>query len=533
MPTIITIDGVTLTLKKYPEFAAGNPTATDITLFSDPVNGDLFKTTMDNFIANVLNVDGVTITGDGSSGNPLVGSGISGITADNGLTASTGTNVQLGGTLTKNTTIATGAFGLTISTATAAVVPLVVTATTGIGVSAQVTSGVGITGYASTGIGVQGSSDGGTYGGKFQTYNASTNNTVNPVLQLLGLNGNAPSANGFGIKADFELMTTDFGTTAIANSISSKWTDATHATRTSQLDITGVNSAATGTIASFYGSGVVGIGISSSYTATRLNVVDNSLAGATMVDITSSNTGATGNLQKVINVNLSGANATNSQTTYGIFGQNSHSGTGNVNYGVFGQTSNEFAGAGVGGSSVNAVGVSGSSTNNHGVLGSSTNSGDGGHFTSGSGIGVSGLSTSGLAGDMQVNPSSTNTVVTVMKIRRLTSGTAAAGLGGSIVFEGEVSSGAIGNMGSIEYSYTTATAAAETSTLTLKNYLAGSSVSSLVLAGDGSVKLRPITATAASAITPAEGMLVFVSNTDATFTTIGFWGYANGAWAAF
>ncbi len=48
--------------------------------------------------------------------------------------------------------------------------------------------------------------------------------------------------------------------------------------------------------------------------------------------------------------------------------------------------------------------------------------------------------------------------------------------------------------------------------------------------GDGSWQIVPITATAASAITPVEGMMLFVSSTDATFITIGFWGYQNGLW---
>ena len=45
------------------------------------------------------------------------------------------------------------------------------------------------------------------------------------------------------------------------------------------------------------------------------------------------------------------------------------------------------------------------------------------------------------------------------------------------------------------------------------------------------INLTPITATAASAITPAEGDLLFVSTTDATFTSIGLWCYENGAWS--
>lgn len=46
----------------------------------------------------------------------------------------------------------------------------------------------------------------------------------------------------------------------------------------------------------------------------------------------------------------------------------------------------------------------------------------------------------------------------------------------------------------------------------------------------GVFNLKPITATAASAITPAEGDIVMVSNTNGTFTSIGLWGYQNGSW---
>lgn len=46
----------------------------------------------------------------------------------------------------------------------------------------------------------------------------------------------------------------------------------------------------------------------------------------------------------------------------------------------------------------------------------------------------------------------------------------------------------------------------------------------------GAINITPITSTAASAITPAEGDIVMVSNTNGTFTSIGFWGYQNGSW---
>lgn len=44
------------------------------------------------------------------------------------------------------------------------------------------------------------------------------------------------------------------------------------------------------------------------------------------------------------------------------------------------------------------------------------------------------------------------------------------------------------------------------------------------------LNIAPITAATASAITPANGMYIYVSNTNATFTTIGFWAYENGSW---
>ena len=43
-------------------------------------------------------------------------------------------------------------------------------------------------------------------------------------------------------------------------------------------------------------------------------------------------------------------------------------------------------------------------------------------------------------------------------------------------------------------------------------------------------RITPMTATQASAITPSEGLILFVSDTNGTFTSIGLWDYENGAW---
>ncbi len=44
-------------------------------------------------------------------------------------------------------------------------------------------------------------------------------------------------------------------------------------------------------------------------------------------------------------------------------------------------------------------------------------------------------------------------------------------------------------------------------------------------------RLTPMTADEASAITAVEGLFVFVSDTNGTFTSIGLWVYENAAWA--
>lgn len=44
------------------------------------------------------------------------------------------------------------------------------------------------------------------------------------------------------------------------------------------------------------------------------------------------------------------------------------------------------------------------------------------------------------------------------------------------------------------------------------------------------MKFEPISATTASGLSASEGMFVFVNTTNGTFTSVGFWGYENGAW---
>jgi hypothetical protein len=386
---------------------------------------------------------------------------------------------------------------------------------------------VAIQASGSQGISSYGSSVGlGATSPSLPLWAIGSNSSASAVQQVLLVDRNPFGAvsNGIGASIDFQISTTS--TADYANKIISKWVDATHATRTSQLDITGVNSAATGTIASFYGSGVVGIGISSSYTATRLNVVDNSLGNAYMVNLTTTSTAAGGgNGHRVLNVSASGANASGSQTTYGGYFSNTHSGTSSTTIGVFGIATSGSTNVGVYGQAASGQGVYGVSDNAEALYGLST---------SGNALNVESISA--LAGRFAARPTSTNTVVEIARFGRQVSGggVGAAGIGGSlgIYLNDDNVLGYETFANDIQSKFTTVTHNAATSTMTLRGVLAGATVDLLTLAGDGSVKLRPITATAASAITPAEGMIVMVSNTNGTFTSIGLWSYQNAAWHA-
>lgn len=281
-------------------------------------------------------------------------------TFTNGLTESPAGTVKLGGTLTGNTTIATGANTLTISTATAAINPVTISSTSGNGLVSNSTTGGAIQGIASgSGVGVYGNSSTGQ-GGLFSStssigIDASTNNFANnfaaqfttgagngnnnTVLRNLNIRrfANGTPANGIGASISFDIRTVtsnDYATELI-----SKWTEATHPIRTSQFIITGVNSAVTGDIAYFNGNGMVGIGDATA-SATRLNVVDNAVGAASIVNISSTSTAAASDLQKGLNIALNGANATASQTTYGVYVDNSHSGTTPVNYGIYSTLTN-------------------------------------------------------------------------------------------------------------------------------------------------------------------------------------------------
>lgn len=200
------------------------------------------------------------------------------ITATNGLSMSTATNVVLGNSaLTGNTDILTSAFALTINSSNGTQTLKVNNTSGGSGSGIWgVTDGFGIGVYgeaSGAGQGVVGSSIDGN-GGFFQSTNQaaisavgitntalllsttpSSTNSVAPVAQLSRTSTGGGGANGIGVSMDFLIETSSSG--GMSNQIISKWTDATHATRTSQFSITGVNSASTNTLLTIDGDGTV------------------------------------------------------------------------------------------------------------------------------------------------------------------------------------------------------------------------------------------------------------------------------------
>lgn len=174
---------------------------------------------------------------------PSGGSGLS--TADNGLTANTSTNVRLGGTLIQNTTLAADTFRL-LMTGQNTTQTLTVN---------NSSSGTGLWGISASGYGVQANSTTGV--ALLAEVNPTSDNTVIPVAEFSRTTqAGSGGANGMGGSIDMKIKTIS-DVPVISNQIISKWTTAATATRTSELSITGVNSAVTTNLATLSGNGAL------------------------------------------------------------------------------------------------------------------------------------------------------------------------------------------------------------------------------------------------------------------------------------
>jgi len=207
----------------------------------------------------------------------------------------------------------------------------------------------------------------------------------------------------------------------------------------------------------------------------------NSLAGNSGFTLSSNSTLAAGGAQRLLNVSLSGTNATASQPTYGIYSSNTHGGTLSTNYGVYGEaigaTQTDF---GVYGNTSAGFGVYGNSGSGAGVAGASASS-----------YGVSAASGTGIAGKFTVAPSTTNTVIEVMELNRIVLiGTPANGIGGFLGFHTMTSNGSTQLSNQVISKWTDATNATRTSQMIFTGVNSAVTGDILTLNGNKSIKFN-------------------------------------------
>jgi len=263
----------------------------------------------------------------------------------------------------------------------------------------------------------------------------------------------------------------------------------------------------------------------------------NTLAGDTAMVISSNSTGAASNLQNLLTISQSGANATSSQTTYGLKVSNLKTGTTSTNIGAYFSALNgatNYSAEFLGDIKINA--------NSNIRMGSSSSHI---YFSSSNGVFFN-STTQGIkynsigymdyfGGSVSHIFTSTKTLPFVIAATASTNYLSFAKPStnqNSIIFNGDFESGSYRGETTFSNTINTANGILKIAANTGQagGYVGFTPNYVLTIKPTNAINLSPIKATAASAITPAEGDMVFVSSTDATFTSIGFWGYQHGAW---
>jgi hypothetical protein len=224
----------------------------------------------------------------------------------------------------------------------------------------------------------------------------------------------------------------------------------------------------------------------------------NSLGGGSGLKISSVNTSATGNSQKLVEVTLSGSNATSFQQTAAGYFSNLHTGSAPVNYGVHGVVSNSVSNLSAGVMGEGSTGVFGQSgAGGVGVRGIGTTavlaqgaSGIGLSAIATSGIGVSSIVSSGTPILIADETPNTNSVEAMMLIHHTSSGTVANGFGGSIDFLCETGTGPHVLSNSLISKWTNATDNTRTSQFSISGVNNATTAELLTLSGNGAIKFN-------------------------------------------
>lgn len=247
---------------------------------------------------------GHVLTSNGLGAAPTFQAVVDATTASNGL-IKTGNDIALGGSLTANTTITTtSGFTLNVATSRAGasnagfIVTNNSTGTALKGVASGTGTGYGVWGTSADNYGVRGENASGIAAGAFFTID-NTNNVINGLI--VDRQKTTSAGNGIGVSLDFNVEST----TTIsqqANTLVSKFTDATHVSRTSEFSITGVNNAVAATLFTLAGTGQVkfnkyGINTFTGTAAYALhvdasgNIIEGSLSGGTptTIEVTNDN----------------------------------------------------------------------------------------------------------------------------------------------------------------------------------------------------------------------------------------------------
>jgi hypothetical protein len=263
----------------------------------------------------------------------------------------------------------------------------------------------------------------------------------------------------------------------------------------------------------------------------------NTLAGDTAMVIASNSKGAASNLQNLLTISQSGANATSSQTTYGLKVSNLKTGTLATNIGAYFEAlsgATNYSAEFLGDIKINAY--------------SNIRMGVGSQILMTSGSACNFNSTTqgikyNLIGYMDYFGGSVSHIFTSTKtLPFVIAATASTNYlsfakpstnQNSIIFNGDFESGSYRGETTFSNTINTANGILKIAANTGQTggYAAFTPNYVLTIKPTTCINLKPITATAASAITAAEGDMVFVSDTNGTFTSIGLWCYENGVWS--
>jgi len=392
------------------------------------------------------------------------------ITANNLLTMSTPSNVQLGGTQVKNTTwtSSTASYRLTYNgVATNLEGAQFDVITTGSNGTALRGEGLqrGVYGVTTTGTGVYGASSGnsgvallgwstGTGGvGAYVRSDAglpleaiTVPSSTNTVLEVFkpSRSSSGAGADGIGLSQGFYLKSSTAD--RLANTFVSRFQTATDASRTSRFNITGVSNAVEDTLLTLIGNGQA---LLNKYTGTTFRSVDTTTfkpLGASTVD---------GSIKTLYWPSGGGSGFTTADN---------------------GLTANTATNVQLGGTLTGNTTIDAASY----VL----------SISRASGTPFQALSNTGFASIFQTTPSSTNTTVKVLQINRLTSGTAADGIGNGIQFDTEVDNGSQQTSNNIISKWTTAAAASRTSRMIFTGVNSAVEGDILTLNGNKSIQLN-------------------------------------------